>query len=280
MDWDDLRVFLAAVRAGDFTGAASRLNIDRTTVGRRLQRLEAKLGIDLWERDRRGALPTAAGRRLLATAEQMEQAIHTFAQALPNQARTRPLRLASALGLAQLVMEEIGEAQGSLPLIIELSAVRDPVDALLHRHADLGLALVSNPSRDLAGIRIGTVAMGFYAVRDDVTRRVGWSRAALAEQPSAWARVNNIEDDRLACEVDNHAAQRDAMLAGMGAAWSWRFLAQREKTLREVPPPENERPPANASLWLLHRPAAGIDPATRDFADRLAELLASRICAE
>ena len=40
MEWDDLRIFLAAVRAGSYSAAAPRLGINRTTVGRRVTVLE------------------------------------------------------------------------------------------------------------------------------------------------------------------------------------------------------------------------------------------------
>ncbi|MGU3455392.1 LysR family transcriptional regulator [Brevundimonas sp. M1A4_2e] len=38
-DWDDLRVFLAAARAGSLATAAQRLGVDAATVGRRVARL-------------------------------------------------------------------------------------------------------------------------------------------------------------------------------------------------------------------------------------------------
>ncbi len=40
-DFDDLRLFLALVRAGSFAGAAQRLRLDQTTVSRRLRRAVA-----------------------------------------------------------------------------------------------------------------------------------------------------------------------------------------------------------------------------------------------
>ena len=55
-DWDDLRVFLAAARAGTAASAAQRLGLDATTVGRRIAALETALKSTLFVRSRSGAL--------------------------------------------------------------------------------------------------------------------------------------------------------------------------------------------------------------------------------
>ena len=63
-DWDDLRVFLAAARAGSLAAAGQRLGIDTATVGRRIARLETALKSTLLTRSRAGLQLTAAGAQL------------------------------------------------------------------------------------------------------------------------------------------------------------------------------------------------------------------------
>ncbi|MCB1505667.1 MAG: LysR family transcriptional regulator [Hyphomicrobiaceae bacterium] len=72
LDWDQLRVFLAVARAGQFFGASRRLGLDQATVTRRVQSLETTLGSRLFDRLTTGAALTAAGRELLARAERIE----------------------------------------------------------------------------------------------------------------------------------------------------------------------------------------------------------------
>jgi DNA-binding transcriptional LysR family regulator len=74
MDWDNVRVFLAVARAGQFVAAARRLRLDHATVSRRIAALEAALGARLFERLTTGARLTSSGERFLAAAEQMESA--------------------------------------------------------------------------------------------------------------------------------------------------------------------------------------------------------------
>ena len=75
IDWDDLRFFLAIMRTGQVSTAASRLAVNHSTVARRIDRLEHVLNSKLFERGRNGYRPTEAGYRLLTSAENMEAAI-------------------------------------------------------------------------------------------------------------------------------------------------------------------------------------------------------------
>ena len=71
MDWDNVRVFLAVARGGQFVAAGKRLELDHATVSRRIAALEATVGAKLF--DRRNKL-TGAGERSISAAEQMESA--------------------------------------------------------------------------------------------------------------------------------------------------------------------------------------------------------------
>ena len=74
LDWDDLRIFLAAARLGSFSAAAGRLAMDGTTVARRLSRLEAAVHGTLFVRSPQGLLLTPAGHRLLESSAEVERA--------------------------------------------------------------------------------------------------------------------------------------------------------------------------------------------------------------
>lgn len=63
--WDDFRIFLAVVQTGSVNRAAIRLGLSQPTASRRLSRLEKRLGIRLFDRDRTGPRLTHHGRRIL-----------------------------------------------------------------------------------------------------------------------------------------------------------------------------------------------------------------------
>ena len=50
LDWNDLRSFLAIARQGSLQGAARTLGVNHSTVFRRLNALEARLGVRLFDR--------------------------------------------------------------------------------------------------------------------------------------------------------------------------------------------------------------------------------------
>ena len=70
-DWDDVRFFLAVAKTGSFSAAATQLNTKQTTVGRRIQALERRLGAKLFDRHRHGMEVTPAARGVLVQAESM-----------------------------------------------------------------------------------------------------------------------------------------------------------------------------------------------------------------
>lgn len=72
--WDDLRIFLGIARAGTLSAAGRRLDLDPTTVARRLARLEGEIGRSLFEITPAGHVPTPRGLELLAHAQAMESA--------------------------------------------------------------------------------------------------------------------------------------------------------------------------------------------------------------
>jgi DNA-binding transcriptional LysR family regulator len=64
LNWDDFRVFLEVVQTGSFNRAALKLNMTQATVSRRLARLESRIGVRLFDRDRRGPRLTFDGQRI------------------------------------------------------------------------------------------------------------------------------------------------------------------------------------------------------------------------
>jgi hypothetical protein len=72
--WDDLRCFLELARSARLTIAGRRLGVEHTTVARRLRALEAAAGQPLFLRASTGYELADGGRKLLPTAEAMEQA--------------------------------------------------------------------------------------------------------------------------------------------------------------------------------------------------------------
>jgi DNA-binding transcriptional LysR family regulator len=62
----ELRVIAAAAQEGSFSAAAAKLGLTQSAVSHSVRATERKLGAVLFDRDRNGARPTAAGQRWFA----------------------------------------------------------------------------------------------------------------------------------------------------------------------------------------------------------------------
>src|SRR5262249_7797111 len=72
IDWDDVRYFLAVARGGSVRAAAERLEVNHSTVLRRIGQLEERLGAQMFEKLPSGYRLTDAGEEILEFAVQME----------------------------------------------------------------------------------------------------------------------------------------------------------------------------------------------------------------
>jgi len=79
-DWSDFQTFLAIARAGQLARAAQAMGVDATTMGRRLRRLETRIGATLFEQTREGQVLTEAGEAMLVEVEAMERAASRIAE--------------------------------------------------------------------------------------------------------------------------------------------------------------------------------------------------------
>ena len=73
MNWDDIKIFLEVARSERLSEAAKRLNVDASTISRRLHKLEENIATKLFERTIDGHILTFEGQRLLRSACKMEQ---------------------------------------------------------------------------------------------------------------------------------------------------------------------------------------------------------------
>lgn len=79
-DWNDLRYFLAVARHGSTTAAARALQVDQSTVQRRVTEFERRIGQPVMRRTPAGYRLTEFGQQLVPVAEQAVQGLLAFEQ--------------------------------------------------------------------------------------------------------------------------------------------------------------------------------------------------------
>jgi DNA-binding transcriptional LysR family regulator len=143
-EWTDLRFFLELARAGTLSGASRRLEVEHTTVARRIDRLEGQLGTTLFDRSREGYELTEMGQALLPHAEAMEGAALAAAEQLGGGE-------VAAHGIVRLGVPEVFGVKVVAPLLAGMLATHPNLSIdllalpsfanLANREADLGVML-------------------------------------------------------------------------------------------------------------------------------------------
>lgn len=153
VDWNDLRYVLAVGRTGSALRAAEQLGVNQTTVLRRIDAVEAQLGVALFERRRTGQTLTLAGRRAIEAAERMDDEVGGLVAALAAQRRTLSgsVRLTTSESMAyRLVTPCLREFHDLHPGVsVELMAHDEPLDVA---RGDADIALRAGFRPEGAGI--------------------------------------------------------------------------------------------------------------------------------
>ena len=171
MNWDDLKVLLALSREGSTRKAASTMGVSNTTVMRRLESLEDQIGGKLFDRTPDGYTPTALADQLLPTAKIVE---HTLGEA-ERQVSGKDSELSGRVKLSlpavpvTHISENVAEFAQKYPRIeLDISVSDEPVD-LARREADIavrGLPKDKRPPKDIVGIKIGRISLGYYVHKE------------------------------------------------------------------------------------------------------------------
>ncbi len=163
IDWNDLRIVLAVAEHTSLSRAARALGIHQTTCGRRLDRLEADLGTQLFLRSRRGLRPTATATQILATVRDLSSRLTLLERRLGAEPE-RTVRVAvTEVGARQIIDRALPALMREHPeLTIDLLPSNNVAD-LARGDADLAVRLVRPADSELIKRRLGWVRYGLYA---------------------------------------------------------------------------------------------------------------------
>ncbi|MFI8264603.1 LysR family transcriptional regulator [Streptomyces sp. NPDC085665] len=149
VDLRDLELLDATAEAGSLTAAAERLYVSQPALSQRLTRLEARLGMPLFDREGRRLVPNAAGRRLLVAARHVLAELESATRDVREirDGRDRRVRFTAQCSTTfpwlPPVLRAFREREPGIDVRIETVADDAPVPALL---ADLvDVALVTQP---------------------------------------------------------------------------------------------------------------------------------------
>jgi len=141
----DLRLFAAVADSGSISGGAKEVSLSTAAASERLQALEHALKVTLLLRSRNGAVPTPAGRALLAHAHQVLHALDgLYAEMAPfaRGVRGNVRLVANTSAVSEFLPELLGRFLAAHPDIdIDLRELwsHEVLEALHRGQADIGI---------------------------------------------------------------------------------------------------------------------------------------------
>jgi len=263
-EWNDVRFFLAVAREGTLTGAAQRLRIDHTTVGRRLRILEETLRAKLFDRSTTGCTLTPQGEKFLEAAEAMESTAIS-AQSLIEQAdlsMSGTVRIGATDGFGTFFLApRLGRLRSEHPLLEVHLLAMPRVYSLSKREADIAVGLAQPSEGRLYSRKLTDYQLGVYGSKDYLAQH---APITAVSDLTAHAFVSYVDDVMYAKElnyipridpairpylkISNPIAQLKTTASGYGLCVLPCFIADFEPNLARVLADEIT---LTNSFWLI-----------------------------
>jgi DNA-binding transcriptional LysR family regulator len=282
LQWDDLRFVLALIDAGSLARAAKSLQVDHTTVGRRVEAAEAALGVRLFTRTRAGYVPTPEAKRLSApmrtvegAVDSLERVVHAGRGGLEGSVRvTSP----ETLGVAFLAPALAAFGRKHPDLVIELEPAGTVLD-LGRQEAEIAVRCFKSKGENLVVRRVASIGYGLYASHNYLAQRPTFGLETIADfsflGPPGAKELETVWLKRLCPKAHVgfvstlSIALREAARADAGIAILPRYLGDAEPSLRYLPMPNEP----TESVWLTVHKDLRSSPRVRAVLDFLVEAL-------
>ena len=302
LDWSDLRYALAVGSTGGLAPAARQLGVNHTTVLRRLDALEARLGARLFERARSGYQPTEAGALVLDQARRMADQAEEIERRVAGRDRelTGLLRVTTAFVVMEhLLPEPLADFARSYPgievevvenaFLVDLSRRHaDESASWARREADVALRLSPHVADHLVGRPLGDTRCRVYARRGApglpqtvqplaaLVRDAPWvafERDSQSRVYDQWMRKHLVNAQvRLRVDIFNAVA---AMLhTGVAVGILPTFMASRQPDLVPV---SEVIPELDVPVWMLTHPDLRQTARVRAFMQHVGDAVAAQL---
>ena len=256
-----MRHFLALARTGSVRAAGSALNVSHSTVARRIEALELRLGVKLFDRHRDGYLLTDAGNEMVATAERVEREMVALERSLAGQdARLAgPARVTCTDPyLAKLLLKGLAGLCEQHPGIeLELDADAKYLD-LSKREADVAvraLGLQVSPPEHLIGRQLAPITVCTYVATAHAARldpeRFSDVRLISSHQRKVMETIvasSTYPGLSLWGSFDSMPVMIEAAVCGLGLVLLPTYVGDLEPRLQRLAKPDLRH---MADFWLL-----------------------------
>ena len=249
-DWNDLHSFLELSRCGKLTLAAKRLQVEPTTVGRRITRLEKELNAHLFDRSPKGYALSEEGSHLLAHAEKIESEVNSIYQLISaaDVTLTGSVRMAVPEGLGVGIISKYLKDFHAMHPGVELELLADTrARSLSKREADIAIVMARPKTGRLVAWKLGEYRLALYGSRDylkshakirsisDLTQHPFISYIDdLIDHPQLKYLQDIVQEPHIVFRSNSLQSQYQAVLDGIGLALLPGLLAADDKKMKAM----------------------------------------------
>ncbi len=240
--------------------AAKKLKVSHSKVSRRIESLEADLGVRLFDRRPDGYQLTDSGQELLPVALQTDERLHAFGRSVAG-------RDSALEGQVCVTIPDAAVVSLFMPLLITFMNENPGIQIMINdsyevfdlsrREADVAIRFTNAPPEHLIGRCLGNIYQAAYATRayaqeyrpdldNSKARWVGWG---TPENRPGWIEKSPFPHLGVVGNFNNILIQLDATKRDAGIGYFPCFLGDNDPDLIRL-----SDPTPSLEIWLLsHR---------------------------
>jgi len=257
--WNDVRFVLALSRSGSIRKAAIQLNVNHTTVSRRIEALEKHLSAKLFEKTPSGYVLTAAGKVISKAGEQIEDLVVSSERRIEGSdiELTGEVHIHIPDIFDAIVCEALAPFSQQHPkLTIKLSCSTDVAD-MSRREADIAIRFSEAPPEDMVGRILCRIPIALYASADyEIDAKKSWSdypwvRWAIGKQSKVEQLADRMSGKDATMAVTTYHTLNNLIRDGAGIGFLVPCFADKDTKLKRICFEEND---VLLDIWMLIHP--------------------------
>ena len=282
INWDNLRYVLMVANKGSIAAAARELEVNRTTVLRRINNFQQDLNCRIFDRGDNGYVLTTEAEKMIDAAREVESTLFDMQRQIVG----HELKLEGELRvtttdtfMVSLLGPHLASFQQTHPhIVVEVLMTNNILD-LNRRDADVAIRPARHPDKGLIGRRLCEVDFGIYATAELLrsidsqsiftARWIGFVDSLMQSPIGVWF-DGTVDSGNICLRCDSFVAVRVAAESGIGLALLPNLLGESSTRLTRL---DADTTDLTVSLWALAHPDLARSARVHAFIEHLSQAL-------
>lgn len=263
-NWDDLKVFLEVSKTLNLSKAARALEIDQTTVHRRIVRLERKTGKNLLKRVGQGYILTPWGEAIAEKSNGLNEEINKISNLLDDNLSHvfGTVNITTTNVIANVVLPPLlNKFQKQYPhLKLEITVAEEFFD-IYKREADLAIRSTDTVEPHEHAVKVGKGTWALYASEDYIRDRPKFNSSKFFSEnifilgtekianikSTKWLKTK-VEDENISLKANSMEIIYASVKAGLGIGLLPCVYKSMDESLVELSKPDSK---FSSPIWLI-----------------------------